>query len=117
MAEPVPKHHLPTQRGSFTRLGWLYPFCYNQRARFMPTVARDGGFQFVIHTREFSFEPPHVHVWFEGRDVRIELGKGTFLEEPPLDRRRAILEAFARHADEIRSSWERIHGRMMEGAE
>jgi hypothetical protein len=83
----------------------------------MPTVVRDGEFEFAIHTRELPFEPPHVHVWFEGKDVRIELGKGTFMEEPPAGKRRAIREAFARHAHVIRRSWEEIHGPLMEGAE
>lgn len=80
----------------------------------MPTVVQDGEFAFIIHTRELPFEPPHVHVRFGGEEVRIELGAGTFMEEPPWGRRRAILEAFARHAGEIRRSWEEIHGSLEE---
>lgn len=41
------------------------------------TVARDGEFSFIIHTRELPFEPPHMHVSFGGDEVRIELGGGT----------------------------------------
>lgn len=76
----------------------------------MPTAVRDGEFAFVIHTRELSFEPPHVHVRFGGNHVRIELAGVTFMDQPPPGKRRAILEAFARHAARIRRSWEQIHG-------
>ena len=76
----------------------------------MPTVARDGEFAFVIHTRELPFEPPHVHVWFSGAEIRIELDGGTLMDEAPAGRRRRILEAFSRHADVIRRKWEEIHG-------
>lgn len=76
----------------------------------MPTVARDGGFTFVVHTREHAFEPPHVHVQFGGDEVRIELVGGTFMEEPPAGVRRRILEAFMKQAGAIRRTWEEIHG-------
>ena len=36
----------------------------------MPKVTQDGEFTFIIHTRELPFEPPHVHVWFGGDEVR-----------------------------------------------
>jgi hypothetical protein len=41
----------------------------------VPTVARDGEFAFIVHTRELPFEPPHVHTIFGGDEIRIELGK------------------------------------------
>lgn len=77
----------------------------------MPTVAREGPFEFIIHPRELPYEPPHVHVRFGGDEVRIELYGGTFLELPPPGRRRAILGAYARHAPAILAEWERIHGK------
>ncbi len=50
----------------------------------MPTVAREGQFQFVVNTRENEFEPPHVHVWVGNEDVcRIELNSERFMEDPP----------------------------------
>ena len=76
----------------------------------MPTIVRDGEFAFVIHTRELPFEPPHVHVRFGGDQVRIALGAGTFMDDPPPGKRRAMLEAFARHAGKIGRTWEEIHG-------
>lgn len=75
----------------------------------MPTVVRDGELEFIFHTRELPFEPPHVHVRWGGGEVRIELVSGTFMEEPPQGRRRAILDVFARNAGEIRSAWDRVH--------
>lgn len=75
----------------------------------MPTVAREGEFSFIIHPKEKPFEPPHVHVWFGGDEVRIELSAGTFMEEPPAAKRRAILRAFERHAAAIRQAWAKIH--------
>ncbi|MFB6285728.1 MAG: DUF4160 domain-containing protein [Candidatus Bipolaricaulia bacterium] len=81
----------------------------------MPTVARDGEFAFIVHTRELPFEPPHVHVVFGGDEVRIELGANLFMEAPPEGKRRAILKAYERHVDEIRRIWEEIHGSLEEG--
>ena len=76
----------------------------------MPTVAREGEFRFVIYTKESLLEPPHVHVWFGGKEVRIQLNSGTFMEEPPRGKRRAILAAYHKHAQAIREAWDRIHG-------
>ncbi|MFO7893958.1 MAG: DUF4160 domain-containing protein [Longimicrobiales bacterium] len=64
----------------------------------------------MIHTRELPFEPPHVHVRFDGDEVRIELIGGTFMEEPPLGKRRGIMDAYARHATDIRRAWADFHG-------
>ena len=75
----------------------------------MPTVARDGEFEFIVHTHELPFEPPHVHVRFGGEEVRIELSGGTFMDEPPRGKGRAILEAYKRNAAEIRAFWSEIH--------
>ncbi|MEX0684227.1 MAG: DUF4160 domain-containing protein [Dehalococcoidia bacterium] len=78
----------------------------------MPTVAIVGQFRFVINTRESLFEPPHVHVWVGGDDVcRIELNGGAFMDEPPPGDYRSILDAYNRHAEAIRRTWDEIHGR------
>jgi hypothetical protein len=76
----------------------------------MPTVAQDGRFSFIIHTRELPFEPPHVHVVFGGDEVRVELVGGTFMDEAPPGVRRGLLEAYHRHLPEIWRAWEAIHG-------
>ena len=76
----------------------------------MPTVAREGGFSFVVHSRELPFEPPHVHVLFGDDEIRIEPAGGELLEDPPPGRRRAILDAYRRHAAEIWTCWEALHG-------
>lgn len=78
----------------------------------MPTVAIVGQYQFVIRTREFDFEPPHVHVRVGNEDwARILLDNGEYSHEPPPGHYRAILEAFDIHAATIREEWFRIHAR------
>jgi len=78
--------------------------------------AREGEFVFIVHTREAQYEPPHVHVRLsDGTDVRIELAGGTFMRpdeaKVPPGKRRAILEAYKRHAAEILKVWSEIYGR------
>ncbi len=75
----------------------------------MPTVVREKGLEFIVHPRELPFEPPHVHVRFGEDEVRIELNGGTFMEEPLPGKRRAILQAYARHAEKIRLVWAELH--------
>ena len=75
----------------------------------MPTVVRERGLEFIVHTRELPFEPPHVHVRFGEDEVRIELNGGTFMEEPTPGKRRTILQAYARHAEKIRLVWAQLH--------
>ncbi|MCK4392745.1 DUF4160 domain-containing protein [Candidatus Bipolaricaulota bacterium] len=81
----------------------------------MPTVAREGEFEFRVYTREAVYEPPHVHVTFGGAQVRINLDNGEFMEEPPPHKRRAIHEAYVCHAAEIRRKWDEIHEAKKEG--
>lgn len=50
--------------------------------------------------------------WVGNEDVcRIELNSGNYMDEPPPGDYRAIRQAHARHAEAIRSTWDRIHGR------
>ena len=41
---------------------------------------------------------------------RIELNGGTFMEAPPPGNIRDIMQAYARYAEDIRKTWETIHG-------
>ena len=76
----------------------------------MPTVAREGQYRFVVNTRENQFEPPHV--WVRDEDVcRIELNSRRFMDEPPPGEYRSILQAYGRHAEAIRRTWDDIHRR------
>lgn len=74
----------------------------------LPTIAEDGEFRFVVYPNDHP--PPHVHVKFGGSEVRINLDSGTFMEEPPGGKRRALLEAYQRHAVAIRKAWDSYHG-------
>jgi len=76
----------------------------------MPTVAREGEFEFRVYTHEAAYEPPHVHVVFGGEQVRINLDNGEFMEEPAPGKQRAIRKAYARHIAKIRRKWDEIHG-------
>ena len=59
-----------------------------------------------------AFEPPHVHVWVGNEDVcRIELNGGAYMDQPPPGNFRDIMRAYARHAAEIRATWDAIHRR------
>lgn len=76
----------------------------------MPTVAKEGEFRFVVRTRDHP--PAHVHVICAGgQEVRINLNDGTFMDEPPLGKKGAILRAFYRHAKAIREAWDQYHRR------
>ena len=78
----------------------------------MPTVAVEGQFRFVVNTRENAFEPAHVHVWVGNEDVcRIELNGGAYMDQPPPGNFRDIMQAYVRHAAEIRATWDAIHRR------
>ena len=78
----------------------------------MPTVAVEGQFPFVVNTRESAFGPPHVHVWAGNEDVcRTELNGGACMEQPPPGNFQDIMQAYSRHAAEIRAAWDAIHRR------
>lgn len=81
----------------------------------MPTVLRQGGFDFVIRTNEPRFEPPHVHVIKAGGEVKISLGDH---ETPPeivgiwmrdKDAETALL-IVAERQDYFLGAWKGIHG-------
>ena len=42
---------------------------------------------------------------------RIELNGGAYMDQPPPGNFRDIMQAYARHAAEIRETWDAIHGR------
>jgi hypothetical protein len=77
----------------------------------MPRVATEGGIEFVVHAREQPFEPPHVHVFYGGIEVRIDLDRGQFMDDPPRGKAAAIMRAYRKHAVTIRDAWEKYHKR------
>ncbi len=78
----------------------------------MPTVVVEGQFRFVVHTRENSFKPPHVHVRVAYPDVcRMELNGGACMDLPPAETFRDNMKVHATYAEEIRKVWDAIHGR------
>ena len=78
----------------------------------MLTVEVEWRFCFVVNARGNAFEPPPVHVWVSNEDVcRIELNGGGYMDQPPPGNFRDIMQAYARHAAEIRETWDAIHRR------
>lgn len=75
----------------------------------MPTVAREDGIEFVVRLKEQLFEPPHVHVFYGGTEVRIDLDRGQFMGNPPPGKAAVILKAYRKHAVKIRDAWEKYH--------
>ena len=54
----------------------------------------------------------HVDVWVGNEAIcRIELNGGIYMDQPPPGNFRDILQAYARHAAEIRETWDAIHRR------
>lgn len=47
----------------------------------MATILEEDGFEFVIHSNEPHFEPPHIHVFKAGEEVKIKLGDEKELPE------------------------------------
>lgn len=77
----------------------------------MPRVAKEGGIEFVVHLREQPFEPPHVHVFYGSIEVRIDLDRGQFIDEPPPGKAAAIMRAYRKHVVTIRDAWDKYHKR------
>lgn len=75
----------------------------------MPTIVEEGKYKFIIHTHELPYEPPHVHVRFEGEEVRINLNSGALMETPPGGREREIMDIYGKHVSAIRKEWDKIH--------
>lgn len=80
----------------------------------MPTVLRHEGFEFVI--RPNDHDPPHVHVFKAGQQVKIRIGDDQ--TRPAVDGRsrmsameiRQALEVVGEQQDSLLAAWRRIHG-------
>jgi hypothetical protein len=76
----------------------------------MPTIVEEGGYRFVIRTRESPVEPPHVHVLGpDGTEFRINLQDGSFMDPVPKGLARKVKRLFRKHLEAIREAWERYH--------
>ena len=74
----------------------------------MPTVVRDNGFSFVIYPNDHL--PPHVHVKMrDGRQCRIDLVSGDFIDAPPAGMVSNIRKSYFDNVAEIWTAWERYH--------
>ena len=74
----------------------------------MPTVARDNGITFVIHVNDH--QPPHVHVKLvDGRECRINLVSGEFMDTTPAGMMRNIRNSYFENVEDIWTAWEKYH--------
>lgn len=78
----------------------------------MPTVLREGGFDFQINTNDHP--PAHVHAFYQGSLVIIEFEKDVDEREvygsiTAAQRRRALRIVRARHGFFL-MKWAEIHG-------
>ncbi len=77
----------------------------------MPTVLRQGGFNFKIITNDH--EPMHVHVWHQGGEVIIKFENDVVVREnnglSRNEERRALL-IVGEHQKLFQSEWRRIYG-------
>jgi len=80
----------------------------------MPTILRQGGFEFIIRTHDHL--PPHVHILHDGTEVLIYLGTGDSLPSIREVRRmnnrnisRALLIAIQNN-EIFLARWREIHG-------
>ena len=77
----------------------------------MPTVLREGGFNFKINTHDH--EPMHIHAWYQGREVIINFeGSVALRENNGLNRSelRQALSIVRRHRTFLQTCWREIHG-------
>ena len=78
----------------------------------MPTLIREAGFEVRIYTLDHP--PPHVHVARAGAIVKIELATHHAVEIVGAITDRDVRRAerlVAKHADLLRSEWEKLHAR------
>ncbi len=58
----------------------------------MAAAIREDGLRFQVWPNDHP--PPHVHVYVEGEEVRINLISDEFMDEPPPGKRRQIMRRF-----------------------
>ena len=76
----------------------------------MPTVLRAEGFEVVIRTDDH--EPPHVHVWKAGQQVKISLEAVRVLRRAGLEDRLVAkaLRLVLTHREQLLEAWRSLHG-------
>ena len=77
----------------------------------MPTVLREGGFDFVIPLPPRAHGPAHVHVTRAGELIVINLDVISIRKvRMGAPNARAALRLVAEHRDHLLAEWQRIHG-------
>ena len=71
----------------------------------MPEICRFDGISFRIHQ---DHSPPHIHVWYSGVDVSVEI-RGAQINDPGLPPRiaRTVREWVSMHENQLLLAWDR----------
>ena len=73
----------------------------------MSPSINEGPFKLTVHTGNED-PPPHVHVGFEGREVRINLYDLKPLDDPRSRVPRQLMEAVKKHREELIEWWDKF---------
>lgn len=73
----------------------------------MVAAIRERGIKFQVWPDDH--DPPHVHVYVDGEDIRINLETDEFIDKPPPGQHRAIKKAYRKHREDIRQLWRQYH--------
>lgn len=57
-------------------------------------IVKEDGVEFRINLRETGNEPPHVHVTLGGKEFRINLRNGQFLDDALKGQERKVVKLF-----------------------
>jgi hypothetical protein len=76
----------------------------------MPTVLREGGFEFRIRTNDHT--PPHVHVFLGDTEAKIELSPVKIVRVFGMSKQDAkkAKELVEAHQLELLAEWRKYHG-------
>jgi hypothetical protein len=75
----------------------------------MAPAVKEDGIVFQVWPNDHC--PPHVHVYVDGEDIRINLLTDEFMDAPPPGRLRQIREAYRKHKDKLVKWWKQFEPR------
>ena len=76
----------------------------------MPKIADDGKYTIRVHVRN-EHPPPHVHVYYDGKVVRVSLYDLRVMDHVPKHEEVDLLAVVERHLQEALSVWRTVNER------
>lgn len=76
----------------------------------MPEIAREGKYRLCVYYNDHP--PPHVHVYFEGKNIRVNLIDLSIMGNPNIKQYviKEIRQVVKKYAGEALRVWERKSG-------